>query len=217
MPPAGSSSRKSRGPRHHACREVHQLLLAVGQLRRGRSGEIGDADEFEELHRPVALLAEDRRLHQALEAARRRLHHDVLEHGQVAELAADLEGAADAHPGDAVGHQALDAIALEPDLARVGAMQAVDHVEHGGLAGAVRPDQRGDRALLDREGAAVDGLDAAEGLLRIADFEEGHAAVASGDPTRRGAASRAPSEHHVRSSTGFGQTRSDVPGNWPSG
>ena len=37
--------------RHQPGGEVHQLLLAVGELRRRLVGEVGDADEIEELHR----------------------------------------------------------------------------------------------------------------------------------------------------------------------
>ena len=57
--------------------------------------------------------------------------------------------------------------------AGIGLVQTGDHVEHGRLASAIGADQGGDRAFLDREGAVLDGTDAAEGLAQILDFEEG--------------------------------------------
>ena len=56
--------------------------------------------------------------------------------------------------------------AVEAHAAGVGPELAVEHVEAGGLAGAVRPDQRQQLAGRDREGHAVHGLHAAEGLSR---------------------------------------------------
>ena len=47
--------------------------------------------------------------------------------------------------------------------------ETADQIEHRRLAGAVRADQRGDRAALDAEAGAVDGAQAVESLDRIAD------------------------------------------------
>ena len=71
-----------------------------------------------------------------------------------------------------------------PALGRL--VEAGDAVEHGGLAGAVRPDQRGDGAALDVEGQIVDGDEAAEAHGQMLDAEH-RAAVA------RHAISRVPS------------------------
>ena len=55
-----------------------------------------------------------------------------------------------------VDRHVLDRLALDRDLAAVGADQADDHVEAGRLAGAVRAEQADDLAALDREADAVD-------------------------------------------------------------
>ena len=58
--------------------------------------------------------------------------------------------------------------AVEPDRAGVGRELAVDHVEGGRLAGAVRADQRQQFAGGEVEADAVDGPHAAEGLAEVA-------------------------------------------------
>ena len=87
---------------HQPGGEVHQLLLPVGELSRRQIGEVGDPDEFEQLHRALALVQRDACLDEIAKAGARRLKDEVLQHRQVAELAADLKGAADALAGDAV-------------------------------------------------------------------------------------------------------------------
>src|SRR5207247_1766004 len=54
----------------------------------------------------------------------------------------ELEVAADAEAPHLVWAKSHDASSCESDLARVGPQLAVQHVEAGGLAGAVRADQR---------------------------------------------------------------------------
>ena len=58
----------------------------------------------------------------------------------------------------------------DPPFARL--VEAGDAVEHGGLAGAVRPDQRGDVAAPDGERQAVDGDEAAEPHGEMLDPQE---------------------------------------------
>lgn len=53
-----------------------------------------------------------------------------------------LEGPADAEMGCLVGMDRLEPGAVEDDIAVVGPVDAVDHIEKGALAGAVRSDQR---------------------------------------------------------------------------
>ena len=69
-------------------------------------------------------------------------------HAHRAEQLRGLVGAGDAGAGDAPGRRAGELGAAEPDAAGVGAVEAADHVEHGGLAGAVRADHAGDAAGL---------------------------------------------------------------------
>ena len=55
----------------------------------------------------------------------------------------------------------------DPALGRL--VEAGDAVEHRRLAGAVRPDQRGDVAAADGEGEVVDGDQAAEAHGQVLD------------------------------------------------
>src|SRR5690606_2127073 len=67
-----------------------------------------------------------------------------------------------AEPGDLVGPQPGQVVPVEGPGARLGPVEAGEEVEERGLAGAVRPDQRGDHAPLDLEVLDVDGLQAPE-------------------------------------------------------
>jgi hypothetical protein len=89
----------------------------------------------------------------AVGCAAKAAHHRILQHRHVGEGLDDLEGPADARPADLIGPQAVDRPALEADRAAVGRHRAGDQVEERRLAGAVRPDQRDDLALRDRERA----------------------------------------------------------------
>ena len=63
----------------------------------------------------------------------------------------------DADPGLDPARVRPDALAEDGDLAGVGLAQALDHLERGGLSGAVRPQDPEHLAALDRERDAVDG------------------------------------------------------------
>ena len=123
--------------------------------------------------------------------------HQVLEHGHAAEQADVLEGARDPRMlGDLVVGHALEQVELpstvvlplavdrgrrsetapgverhgDPPLGRL--VEAGDAVEDGGLAGAVRADQRGDVAAADGEGKVVDRHQAAEAHGQMLDRED---------------------------------------------
>ena len=86
------------------------------------------------------------RIEVRLTAAAVRLHHfehraDVVLDVQAAENRRFLRQIADTEPGALVHRQRGDVIAIEFDAAAVGVDQAGDHVEHRGLAGAVRAEQ----------------------------------------------------------------------------
>ena len=53
----------------------------------------------------------------------------------------------------------------------IGHEQSGDQIEHGGLAGAVRTDQRVQRTISHDDGRVDDRLDAAERFRKIARFE----------------------------------------------
>ena len=77
--------------------------------------------------------------------------HDVLLDRQAAEHAGLLRQVADAEAGAAVHRQGGDVGAVQRDAAGVGSHQADDHVEGGGLAGAVRPQQPDRLAAAERD------------------------------------------------------------------
>ena len=70
-----------------------------------------------------------------------------------------------------VRRQAVDIAAVQPHGAAVRREQAGHEVEQGGLAGAVRPDQRMDLAGADRQARVRHGADAAELLGDAVDLE----------------------------------------------
>ena len=78
-------------------------------------------------------------------------HLEVLEDGHPREDPASLGGVADADHDELVGSGPRDVLALEDDVATARVEQAADRLEGRRLAGAVRPDQGHDLALLDRE------------------------------------------------------------------
>ena len=73
-----------------------------------------------------------------------------------------LERADHAAAGDLVRRDAGQRLAVERPGAVVGPVEAGEQVEEGALAGAVRPDERGDRAALDLDVVDLDGGEAAE-------------------------------------------------------
>ena len=75
----------------------------------------------------------------------------------------------DAAPADAVGGKPVDTAAVERDRTAVGRGCPRDHVEQGRLAGAVRANDREDRALLDRKTNPIDRNKAAELFADIVD------------------------------------------------
>ena len=161
---------------HHQLRVGHQraghleeLALAAGEL----PGEVlALLDQQEPLEQGVGalgvvgLLAVPHRLEHGAEkrlaplAGRADPH--VLDDRELREHLGQLEGADHAHPGDLVRRDLVQARAVERPVAAVGAVEPGEQVEEGGLAGAVRPDQRGDHAALDLHVLHVDRGQAAE-------------------------------------------------------
>ena len=97
---------------------------------------------------------------------------DVLQHREAAEQPVDLEGARDAEL-DARGllHRG-DVAALEQHLALRRQEHAGEEIDEGGLAGAVRADQRVARAGLQPEIDVARGGERAEALAERAGFEQ---------------------------------------------
>ena len=84
----------------------------------------------------------------------------------------DLEGAPDAEPPDLARLLAGGVLAEQADVAGIGPVLAVEHVEAGALARAVRTDQRQDFAGAQRERDAAHGVDAAIGFGQAFDREK---------------------------------------------
>ena len=103
---------------------------------------------------------------------RPRGRHDVLLHRHVQEQPQRLERARDPARGDLVRLEAEQRLALEPDVAGVGLVDAGDEVEERRLAGAVRPDHADDLALVDVQVELVDAREPAEALRDALELEQ---------------------------------------------
>jgi hypothetical protein len=101
----------------------------------------------------------------------------VLVHGHGREELDVLERARDSPPDDTVRRRAQQALAVEGDLSGVRPVEPRDQVEERRLAGAVRSDQPGDLAGVDRERDVVDRHHPAETAADVFDREEGHRAT----------------------------------------
>src|SRR3546814_15055862 len=97
---------------------------------------------------------------------------DVFSSDLLLERLDDLEGATDAGMADAVGPEPVDAAAGEADAAFIGAKDAGDHVEAGGLAGTVRADQADDAALGHRKAGPGHGTQATDAFRDAVDAEQ---------------------------------------------
>ena len=97
----------------------------------------------------------------------------------------DLERTPDAAPADAVGRQAVDALAGKTDGAAIRREYPGDHVEQRGLAGAVRSDHREDAAFRHFETKLVHGKKPAEAFADAFDFQERAHGSRSASPSLR--------------------------------
>ncbi|EWS64420.1 hypothetical protein Y695_02332 [Hydrogenophaga sp. T4] len=95
----------------------------------------------------------------------------ILRHRELAEDRGFLGQVTQAHAGTAVDRQGFDALAVEQDLPTIGAQQAHDHVERGGLARAVGAQQADHFTFVDLEGDILDHLAAAIGLHQTLNFQ----------------------------------------------
>ena len=168
-------------------RDFQQALLAVGQ-RRGRL--VHDVEQMEArqvlrdlgidvvagAHPPPPVAA-------AAETFRHR-EPDGLERRQIGVELVDLEGARQAAQHPRMHRQIGDVAAFEQDAPGIGLEHAGQQVDDGGLAGAVRADQRVAGALFDLERKIAGDLEAAELLFQPSGFQrERHGASLSGTAT----------------------------------
>ena len=155
-PASTSSSSRSFGSIASARASSSRLRPATVRLAARPVEHVAEPDRVRDL----------RRRRRARRRARGRdqmcADRDVLGDGQAGERLHDLERARDAAPGEAVRRLAGDVAAGIEDAAGARRQEAGDDGEQRRLAGAVRPDQRGDAARLGGERRLVDGEQAAE-------------------------------------------------------
>ena len=136
-PAAGSSSSSSDRVGGERAGDLHQALLAEGEVAGLLVHQLAHADA---LQLPLGLLhqaallgavgAQHRRQH-AVAAAQVRAEGDVLEHGHAGDHLHVLEGARDAAPRDLARGERVDALAEQRDLAARRRQHAGDEVEDG--------------------------------------------------------------------------------------
>src|SRR5206468_10254675 len=108
---------------------------------------------------------------ESLPGLAQRHQHEILEHGHLREWPRYLKRAGEPSREDTIGGEPVDPLAHEADRAGLGRERARDQVEERRLAGAVRADEPGDGARVDREIDAVDGAQIPECLDESRDLE----------------------------------------------
>ena len=138
--------------------------LALDEVKRGRGTtgtRGGQARKFPQISSIVQEQYRNPLLRQT-GAAFREMQEELRGIGSAGKGLDDLEGSADAGNADLVGSLALYFISVKKNFSLIGTEHTRDHIEAGGLAGAVGTDQRCDGACADFEGRLRDGLQAAE-------------------------------------------------------
>ncbi len=157
----------------------HALLLAAGQLAGAVVGAIGQAHQGQ-CDFGIALALG------GIEVGKQQRQFDILLRVEHRHQVVELEHEADmvAAPGrQLAAAEAVDALALDLDLAAGGAVETADEVEQGGLAGTGGTHEGNEVAALDLQVDAVQDLH----LLRAALI--GLDDVAQGDEGRHGVSS----------------------------
>ena len=129
--------------------------LAMPDFLRARTSEMNGAFEHAGLHHGVAP------------------DQDVFLDRHAAEEGEVLERAGDADAGQRLRLAVRPVHAVEFDSAPIDGVNPADGVQHGRLAGAVRPDDREDGSASDVEADAFEGPDAAERDADVLDAENG--------------------------------------------
>ena len=99
---------------------------------------------------------------------------NVVQHGQVGKQADVLERARHTHLADVVRFFTDQVLSIQTDTAVRWAVHAGQHIEHGRLACAVRPDQADQTALFNFHAQLIDGAQAAEGNAKRGHFQHSH-------------------------------------------
>ena len=103
--------------------------------------------------------------------------HDVLQHGEPGEQAEALQRAGDAEGGEPVRPQPGKFGAVEAQLPGIGMHESAQHVEEGGLARTVRPDDPGDLPRRGDERHGIQRGEATEPHRDVADLQHARPVV----------------------------------------
>ena len=159
------------GPQRHRLGEFETAQTGIGKFRWQPVRDVREPDHREKIMRGALNLPRDAQIQ---DAVRQQRELDVLQHGLLLQRTRVLEQHGDAGPGDAVRRPAADAGAVEPHVARVGAVDAHHQAHHGRLAGPVRSDEAEDFAAIDAEIDIIDGRQTAEAFAQPAYREQRH-------------------------------------------
>ena len=152
------------GVERERARDLDQAPVDMREIGGAGVAPAGIAAEVEQLGGAAARVvgAQAGCAEQRAEPAATGRQGDVLLHAQAAEKLRGLVGAGDAGAGDPPGAAPAQRLRAEGERSGAGAVVAAQHVEGGGLAGAVRSDERGDPRRRCRHRQRVDGAQAAE-------------------------------------------------------
>ncbi len=139
-------------------RERHALPLAAGELRRIALAEPVELHELEQLVRRARAISAFGR------STDREPERDVVPHRHVLERRVVLEDEADAA---LLRRERRRLLAGDHDLAGVGRLEPRDHAQQRRLAAAARPEQRRQRAALDRDRDVVERHEVPEPLRDV--------------------------------------------------
>src|SRR5437763_3322266 len=148
---AGVEVKEAQQVERVALRDFLRLVKAIGVQHRGRAGVL------------VVDMAADL---------------DVVEDRQLLEQPDVLERARQAEGGDVVRLASPRRLAVDEDLAVGGLIDAGEHVEDGGLSGAVRADQSDQLVRLEQEVEVAHRGEAAEANGHVFGFQEWHQSTA---------------------------------------
>ena len=155
--------------------DFERALAAIGQFHRHRFGEGREVHRRQQRHRAVIQLVKGLlrfpEMKRGTELALQADAH-ILQHRKTRKRRGNLKRAHDAAPRNLRGFFTGDINAIEMDRARRRRVKMREQIEGRGLARAIGPDQRMDRAALDLEINVADGDEAFELFGEPTRFED---------------------------------------------
>lgn len=147
---------------------LHAAALTTGQAHAEAVGDMVDVELLQQVFQ-LRLASGAIKVFARLEDG-----HDVVGHRQLAEDRCLLRQIADAGARAAVHGLMADVEIIDQHAALIGAHQADDHVETGGLAGAIGTEQADDLAAFDAQADVTHDLAALVAFRQVLGFENGH-------------------------------------------